>query len=175
MKEKTKLEHILCGINQRLPDSRLGKTIINLDNNLRDNIRYDFTRGGVGKKTFGDKIFILPLFVAMGVSSYAGSYIGQGLGYVLGNGINLIPYLNDFAPYIAERSGLINDYSQLKDFNENFYETGLGLVGVWKGFWLPLKYLARLAKEERQKLKKEGFLETENGYVHKIINKFNLN
>ena len=64
---------------------------------------------------------------------------------------------------------------QLKDFNENFYETGLGLVGVWKGFWLPLKYLARLAKEERQKLKKEGFLETENGYVHKIINKFNLN
>ena len=158
-KEKSSLEYILLGMSWKLPKTKLGRAMINFDEKFRYHLRYNLTEGKLGSRLSNNKLTLIysSLITSMGIFAYVGGYIGQGLGYVLGNGIDIIPLFNDFAPWIAERSGLIEDPSQLKDFNENFCETALGMVGVWKGFWLPSKYFKYLSKEERENVREEGY------------------
>ena len=80
--------------------------------------------------------------VAMPVCAYVGSYVGEGLGWVGGNIIDFIPYVNDVAPWLIERSGLINDAKTAVDLNENLYQTTGAISGFWVGLWLPWKVSA---------------------------------
>lgn len=85
---------------------------------------------------------------AMPVCAYVGSYLGEGLGYVWGNIIDFIPLVNDVAPWLAERSGLINDAKTAVDLNENLYQTTGAISGFWGGLWLPWKVLAAAYKDD---------------------------
>ncbi|MBT5023339.1 hypothetical protein HOK51_11455 [Candidatus Woesearchaeota archaeon] len=77
--------------------------------------------------------------VLMPVCGYVGSYIGEGFGWLVGNCVDFIPYVQDVAPWIAERSGLIDSSELATDLNENLYQTSAGVAGFWGGFWAPLK------------------------------------
>jgi hypothetical protein len=74
--------------------------------------------------------------VAMGVGAVAGSYIGGGLGYVWGSIVDFVPLVNDVAPWLAERTGLVEDAKSIVDLNENLYQTTGAVSGFWGGLWL---------------------------------------
>ncbi len=85
---------------------------------------------------------------AMPVCAYFGSYIGEGIGYVRGNMIDFIPYVNDVAPWLAERAGLINNAENTTDLNENLYQTSGAIAGFWGGLLLPWKVIAAAYKDD---------------------------
>ena len=75
--------------------------------------------------------------VAMPVCAYGGSYVGEGFGWLLGNIVDFIPYARDVAPWLAERSGLINDTKEVVGLNENLYQTKGAIAGFWGGLLAP--------------------------------------
>ncbi|MBI4163367.1 MAG: hypothetical protein HY512_00775 [Candidatus Aenigmarchaeota archaeon] len=83
----------------------------------------------------------LVALAAMPVCAYAGSYLGEGIGYIFGNIVDLIPYARDVAPWVAERAGLISDAIYVVDFNENLYQTSGAAAGFWCGLWFPWEVL----------------------------------
>ena len=78
---------------------------------------------------------------AMPVCAYAGTYVGEGVGWVVGNIIDFIPYVNDVVPWLAERAGLISDAKNAVDLNENLYQTTGAISGFLGGLLLPWKIL----------------------------------
>ena len=82
----------------------------------------------------------------MPLCAIAGSYIGQGLGWCLGNVIDIIPQANRVAPWLAERSGLFSDAKGAIDLNENLYQTSMGTTGFWTGLFAPLYAWGRSAR-----------------------------
>ena len=82
--------------------------------------------------------------VGMPVCAYVGTYLGEGMGYVWGNIVDFIPLVNDIAPWLAERAGLINDAKTVVDLNENLYQTTGAIGGFWGGLWVPWKVLTKI-------------------------------
>jgi hypothetical protein len=58
---------------------------------------------------------------AMPVCALAGSYVCEGVGYLWGNLVDVIPYVNKVAPWLAERFGLISRVSNTANLNEDLY------------------------------------------------------
>ncbi|MBI5065787.1 hypothetical protein HZA97_06120 [Candidatus Woesearchaeota archaeon] len=81
---------------------------------------------------------------AMPVCAYLGSYAGEGLGWLWGNIVDFVPYVRDVAPWLAERTGLIQDAKNVVDLNENLYQTAGAVSGFWGGLWFPWKVLAKM-------------------------------
>lgn len=77
-----------------------------------------------------------------------GTYLGEGVGYVVGNIIDYIPLARDVAPWCAERAGLITDSKTAVDLNENLYQTSGAVGGFWEGLWFPWKLPAQSAKKQ---------------------------
>ncbi len=71
----------------------------------------------------------------------AGSYVGDGIGYVVGHVMDALPLARDFAPMLAERSGLLAQAADHTRFNVDFYQTVGAGVGVLSGIALPAGYL----------------------------------
>lgn len=83
---------------------------------------------------------IAPILIATAatpICGYIGSYLGEALGYVWGNFLDFIPYVRDIAPWLAERSGLINDSKPVIDLNENLYQTTGAIGGFYGGLTIP--------------------------------------
>lgn len=93
----------------------------------------------VGKESGQNAIGCLLGVAAMPLCAIAGSYLGEGLGYLWGNLIDIIPYVNQVAPWMAERAGLINDVRSATNLNEDLYQTAGAISGFWGGLWLPLR------------------------------------
>lgn len=79
--------------------------------------------------------------VASGLCACAGSYLGQGLGWIVGNIIDVVPLVKDVAPWMAERADLINDAKIVVDLNEDLYQTTGAIGGFYGGLVFPLKIL----------------------------------
>jgi hypothetical protein len=86
---------------------------------------------------------VVGIVVAMPICAYIGRYVGEGTGYIIGNVIDFIPVIKDVAPWIAEKTGLVSDVKNIADLNENLYQTTGAISGLYGGFWLPLKFLAK--------------------------------
>lgn len=80
----------------------------------------------------------------MPVCAYLGSYLGEGVGWLVGNGIDYIPIAKNLVPWIAERTGLIQDVKTTVDLNENFYQTAGAVSGFWGGLCFPIKRIMKL-------------------------------
>ena len=61
-----------------------------------------------------------------------GGAAGAGLGYLIGKGIDYIPYVNGMAPAVAEKLGLI------KNTNDFLYMVSSSITGGIVGFTLPI-------------------------------------
>jgi len=90
----------------------------------------------------------------MPVCAYLGSYLGEGAGYLWGNLIDVIPYINTVAPWLAERTGLITDAKNAVDLNENLYQTTGAIGGFWGGLFFPWKVLTRMYPNKSHSLPK---------------------
>lgn len=64
------------------------------------------------------------LFSAIGVPvcAVAGTYIGEGFGWLVGNIMDVIPLVNKVAPWAAERSGLTPWVNDVSNINEDLYQ-----------------------------------------------------
>ncbi len=82
--------------------------------------------------------------VATPICAYLGSYVGEGLGWLGGNIIDMIPLAKDVAPWLAERAGLIQDGKTIAELNENLYQTSGAVSGFWSGGFLPLRSLIKM-------------------------------
>ena len=122
----------------------LQKTREDFSNVYKSNKLDDLVRGESGNVA----VAALVVTAAMPVCAYAGSYVGEGLGWVWGNIVDFIPYVKDVAPWLAERSGLINDAKTAVDLNENLYQTTGAISGFWGGLWLPWRILAGASKND---------------------------
>ncbi len=100
----------------------------------------------LGNENGNVPVAVAATIVAMPLCAIAGSYIGQGLGWCLGNVIDMIPQAERVAPWLAERSGLVSDAKSAIDLNENIYQTALGTSGFWGGLLFPLDVWRRVAK-----------------------------
>lgn len=80
----------------------------------------------------------MPLF------AYAGTYIGEGMGWLWGNIVDAIPYVRDVAPWCAKRAGL----SPGPEFNENLYQTSGAIGGFWGGLAFPWRVLNEYYKNK---------------------------
>ena len=100
------------------------------DNGKLDN----FAKYAKGNATIG----LLAVLVATPICAYADSYIGQGIGWVGRNIVDFIPLVNKIAPWVAERSGLINP-AYAANLNEDLYQTTGAIAGFWAGLFLPLQ------------------------------------
>jgi len=89
-------------------------------------------------------ITLLLGIVAMPVCAYLGSYLGEGVGWLTGNIVDVIPLANNVAPWIAERTGLIHDTQNVANLNENLYQTSGAVGGFWAGLCIPSKLITRL-------------------------------
>ena len=89
-------------------------------------------------------VVLLATTAAMPVCAYAGSYVGEGVGWACGNIIDFIPYVNKVAPWLAERTGMLSDAKNAVDLNENLYQTTGAISGVCGGLWLPWKVLVSI-------------------------------
>ena len=65
-----------------------------------------------------------------------------------GNIIDFIPAVNNVAPWLAERSGLVSG-SPVQDLNENLYQTTGALSGFYGGLFLPWKVLIDVASRSQ--------------------------
>jgi hypothetical protein len=116
----------------------------------------DFSRKGktdtldakVSNESGNAAIPIIIGVAAMPLCAYAGSYVGEGIGWLWGNFVDIIPYVSDVAPWLAERSGLIDDASKVVDLNENLYQTTGAIGGFWGGLTFPWKALAAYYTEK---------------------------
>lgn len=84
---------------------------------------------------------ILVAMVATPVCAYVGSYLGEGIGYLWGNLMDVIPLAKDVAPWLAERSGLISDAKHAANLNEDLYQTSGAISGFYGGLFLPWKII----------------------------------
>jgi hypothetical protein len=88
----------------------------------------------------------------MPVCAYLGSYLGEGVGWLTGNIIDYIPLARNVAPWIGERTGLIQDAKTAIDLSENLYQTAGAVSGFWGGLWgslwFPIKLIAAAYKDD---------------------------
>ena len=123
-------------------------TINNYENNC-DKTRYDVTNAN--RERGNIELGILIGIVAAPLCAMAGTYLGEGLGYIWGNLMDCIPLVKDLAPWCARRAGLITDPKQLADLNENIYQTAGAVTGFWKGLFFPLNVALSYDKNELKK------------------------
>ncbi len=79
-------------------------------------------------------MLLLPTSIATAV---AGSYVGEGAGYVFGQLMDFLPYARDLAPWLAERSGLLTHVANQAGFNVDFYQATGALGGLVIGLAAP--------------------------------------
>lgn len=103
----------------------------------------DLIRDENGQSMVGPLVAVTATIIATPVCAYLGSYVGEGIGYAWGNVVDFIPYVRDVAPWLAERTGLINDAKKVVDLNENLYQTSGAVAGFWGGLFLPLRILIK--------------------------------
>lgn len=115
------------------------KDLTNFSKSTRKNLVLN-EKGNVGAG-------VLAAMIATPISAYAFSYVGEGLGWVSGNIANVIPYVKDVVPWLAERSGLIQDSKNVADLNENLYQTSGAISGFYGGIFLPWRILADSLKK----------------------------
>lgn len=96
----------------------------------------------LGNENGGIEVGCILALAATPLTAWVGSYIGEGIGYVVGNIIDCIPFVNMVAPWLAERTGLITDPKSAADLNENLYQTTGAIAGFYGGLTLPWKRLA---------------------------------
>lgn len=89
---------------------------------------------------------VILAIATMPVSALAFSYVGEGFGWLWGNIVDFIPYVNDVAPWCAERSGLVANAGTVADINENLYQTTGAVGGFWGGMAFPWRVLAEYLK-----------------------------
>jgi len=80
--------------------------------------------------------------------AYFGSFLGEGLGYITGNIMEMIPYIKNIAPSLAERTGLIQDAATAVDVNENVYRIAGAISGFWGGLGFPAKVALHILKKK---------------------------
>lgn len=125
-----------------------------IDSYVTKNVNDDHKKGGLTSKLAtipkaqrGDVLVgAMAAVIAMPVCAYLGSYLGEGFGYLWGNLIDFIPYVNDVAPWLGQRAGLIQEGQSIVDLNENLYQTTGAIGGFWGGLWFPWKVLGAMAK-----------------------------
>lgn len=83
----------------------------------------------------------LVALVTSPICALAGTYLGEGVGYVIGNMVDWIPFMRDVVPWCAERAGLVADSRHAVDLNENFYQTFVAFSGFYWGLLFPFKLL----------------------------------
>ena len=121
-------------------DKKTLKTYLNKSEKLPD-LTENRNKGHVG-------LALLLGIASTPVCAYVGSYIGEGLGYVWGNIIDFIPLINDIAPWLAERTGLINNAKEAIDLNENLYQTTGAIGGFWGGLYLPFRLIISVYSDD---------------------------
>jgi len=109
----------------------------NLDESSEPKELTDIVNNEKGNAALGVAVAI----VATPICAYLGSYVGEGFGWAYGNIIDFIPLVNDVAPWLAERAGLINDAKEVANLNEDLYQTTGSISGFWGGMALPWKVL----------------------------------
>ena len=82
---------------------------------------------------------VIASMAAMPVCAVAGTYFGEGMGYLWGNAVDFFPYIRDVAPWCAERAGLIIDAKDAVNLNEDLYQTAGAVSGFWGGLFLPIR------------------------------------
>ena len=105
----------------------------------------------VNKEQGNVPLGILVGLVTMPVCAYIGSYIGEGLGWLSGNIIDIIPLVNDVAPWMAERTGLIADAKNYPNLNEDLYQASGAVSGFWGGMFFPFKAAVWLTLDNKPK------------------------
>ena len=100
------------------------------------------TKQGLSQNQRGDLfVGVLAAMIATPICAYAGSYLGEGIGYLFGNLIDIIPLAEDVAPWMAERAGLITDAKHAANLNEDLYQTTGAMSGFYGGLFLPWKFI----------------------------------
>lgn len=85
------------------------------------------------------------LWIFLGVPlAFLFSFVGQGLGWLIGQVIDFIPVVNSVAPYLANRCGDLGAGLSRHAMNVEFYQLSGAISWFWFGFWLPLKVAAKL-------------------------------
>jgi hypothetical protein len=117
-----------------------------------DSTKEDFSRfykqsditGIVNNEKGNAALLFLGTAALMPVCAYIGSYLGQWSGWVAGQVIDALPYVNKVAPYFAERCGHIGAGLSRHALNVQLAQTTGAIGGFWGGLFLPLEVLAKI-------------------------------
>jgi len=73
--------------------------------------------------------------------AYLGSSVGEGIGYIIGQTVDVVPVLRDLTPQLAAHTGLLAHAAHQAQFNVDFYQTIGAGAGLLCGIAVPVLYL----------------------------------
>jgi hypothetical protein len=84
---------------------------------------------------------MIPLTATLGM--VAGEYAGKAVGHA----IDLLPYVNQFVPWVVHHTGELGKDFSNHDLNVQFCEASFSLLCTLYGAWWPLKSASKIRKQ----------------------------